>query len=66
MIFFYNFHGMNKLPRGKAIEVLQGIVYFPGVWNFAPRFAEAATRFACRNVTKAGKAQRTARVPLKL
>jgi hypothetical protein len=34
--------------------------------TFAPRFAEAATRFARRNAMKAGKAQSTVRVPLKL
>ncbi len=24
---------MNKIPRGRTIEILQGIVYFPGVLN---------------------------------
>ncbi len=39
-------HLVNKIPRGRAIEVLQGIVYFPGVLNHnlrvhRPRAAEA-------------------------
>ncbi len=34
----------NKIPRGRAIEVLQGIVYFPGVLNHNLRVHRSGMR----------------------